>query len=217
MSGELAILDYAYNQNNLWKIESTCNETHIFSTVFDTRANVDFVTIESAKYSGVLTLDLVVPNSFYVGFSSGGGELAKPGVVLLWECRNDAFDSKCCSDIEASGFTRNEMNGIYSFSGNFLNGRHLYVDQNSVFGIWFDGEYGDAADWVLGLMSNIAEGKLTYGWVMSNQDTSCPSWTKVWTEWWNSQWIIAERGIIKCLSGYYYFFQDNMFIFVINI
>ena len=201
MSGEISLIDYSNDYTALWTVESDCDKTHIFSTVFNTRANVDFVTIESAKYSGVLTLDLVVPNSFYVGFSSGGGELAKPGVVLLWECRNDAFDSKCCSDIEASGFTRNEMNGIYSFTGNYLNGRHLYVDQNSVFGIWFDGEYGDAADWVVGWMSNIAVGKLKNGYVLSNSDTSCPSMTKVWLEWWTSQWLTSETGIMKCLSG----------------
>ena len=162
---------------------------------------MDFVTIEGTIYSGQLSFDLIVSNSFSVRFSSGSGELTEPGVVLLWECLNDVFDYKCCSDINASGFSRNEINGNYSFTGNFINGRHLYVDQNNVSGIWFDGEYGDAADWVVGWMSNIAVGKLKNGYVLSNSDTSCPSMTKVWLEWWTSQWLNSETGIMKCLSG----------------
>ena len=33
-----------------------------------------------------------------------------------------------------------------------------------MYGIWYNGLYGDAADWVLGWMSTLAEGKLTIGW-----------------------------------------------------
>ena len=89
------------------------------------------------------------------------------------------------------------------FTGNFINGRHLYAAQNQVYGIWFDGEYGDAADWVAGYMTSIIEGKLRIGWAMSNEDTSCPSLSKVWIEWWNSQWQYSRKASIECLSGYH--------------
>ena len=110
----------------------------------------------------------------------------------------------CCSDIEAIGFTLNSnnyINGIYTFTGTFINGRHLYVDQNKFYGIWFDGEYGGAADWVIGLMSNLAEGKVTYGLALSNLDTFCPSLTKEWEEYFNLQWTYSTKAIVKCLSG----------------
>ena len=199
MSGKLALLDDANSTEKLWKVESNCTKTHIFSTVFDTQANVDFVIIEGALYSGQLSFDLEVSNSFFVGFSSRSGELTKPGFELLWECQNDVLDTKCCSDIEASGFSKNEINGIYTFTGNFINGRHLYVGQNPVFGIWYNGLYGDAADWVLGWMSELAEGRVTYGWALSNQDTSCPSLTKEWDQWWYNQWVNSETDNVKCL------------------
>ena len=193
--------DYANNQNILWKVESNCNKTHIFSTVFDTRANVEFVTIKGAMYSGFLSLDLTVSNSFFVAYSAGVLHhlFSKPGVVLFWECHHGIADSTCCSDIKATGFSNNEINGVYTFTGNFINGRHLYVEDNNIFGIWYNGLSGDAANWVLKSMSDLAEG---YGnsWVVNNEETSCPSLSKVWDEWWNNQWQ-SKMGVVQCLSG----------------
>ena len=198
MAGGISMLNYANNQNKLWKIESKCSETHIFSTVFDTRANVDFMTIEGAKYSGLLSFDLLVSNSFFVEFSSGSGEVTKPGVVLSWGCRNNVLDSKCCSNIKASGFSKKEINGIYTFTGNFINERHLYVGQNPVYGIWYNGLHGAAAGWMSGLMSDLSAGKLLFGWAKNNENTTCPSFTKVWDEWWNSKWLNSETAITGC-------------------
>ena len=107
----------------------------------------------------------------------------------------------CCFDIEAKGFTLNIINEIYTFTGTFINGRHLYVKPNKVHGIWFNGEYGDAAEWVLGSMSNLAEGKLTYGVAKNKKNTFCPSLTKVWNEYLNNQWTHSTTAIVKCLSG----------------
>ena len=92
------------------------------------------------------------------------------------------------------------------FTGTFMNGRHLYVAQNQLYGIWFD---GDAAHWVVGYMTSIIEGKLTIGWAMNKEDTSCPSLSKVWIEWdkskvkYGSQWQYSKTALIECLSGYH--------------
>jgi len=110
----------------------------------------------------------------------------------------------CCSDIEAIGFTLNSnnyINGIYTFTGTFINGRHLYVEQNKVYGIWFNGEYGVKADWVIGYMSDLAKGKLSVGFAFNNKDTFCPSLTKVWEHDFNNQWTYSTTAIVKCLSG----------------
>ena len=167
--------------------------------MFDTGANVDYVTIEGAMYSGFLSFDLIVSNSFSVGFSAGGGRFTKPGFVLFWECHQNVLDLQCCSDIKASGFAKNELNGIYTSSGNLINGRHLYVKQDKVFGIWFDGQNGYHADWILGYMTSIAEGKLTLAWAYLNKDSSCPSLNKEWNEWWNYQWVFSETAFLECL------------------
>ena len=203
-SGKLALSDYANNQNILWKVESNCNKTHIFSTVFDTRANVEFVTIKGAMYSGFLSLDLTVSNSFFVAYSAGVLHhlFSKPGVVLFWECHHGIADSTCCSDIKASGFSNNEINGVYTFTGNFINGRHLYVENNNLLGIWFNGLSGNEANWVLGWMSSLSEGKVTIGWAKNAKDTSCPTMIKAWNEWWSGQWQYQKMGVVRCLSGY---------------
>ena len=95
----------------------------------------------------------------------------------------------------------NTINEIYTFTGTFVNGRHLYVKQNKVYGIWFNGKYGDEANWVIGSMSNLAEGKVTYGLALSDLDTFCLSLTKEWLEYFNLQWTYSTKAIVKCLSG----------------
>ena len=77
----------------------------------------------------------------------------------------------------------------------------MYVGQNPVFGIWFIGKYGGAAGWVIGYVSNLAEGQLTNGLAKGKQDTFCPSSTKVWKEYFNSQWTYSTKGNVKCSSG----------------
>ena len=109
--------------------------------------------------------------------------------------------TSCCSDVKTSGFSKSALNGIYMFTGNLINGRYLYVEQNQVYGIWFNGETGDGAYWVLGWMSALAEGKVTNGWAMINEDTSCPSFSKVWKEWWNSQFYYTQSATLQCYSG----------------
>ena len=83
--GELALTDYGNNQNKLWKVKSNCNKTRIFSTRFDTEGGFDFVTIDGARFSGVTVLDLMVPNTLFVGFSSDSSS-SYSGFVLVWQC-----------------------------------------------------------------------------------------------------------------------------------
>ena len=136
----------------------------------------------------------------------------RPGFTLLWQCFGESFDRLqsiakthdplkyiCCTEIEATGFLKVALNGFYIFTGNLINGRHLYVEKDNVYGIWFNGAYGAAADWVVGWMSDLAEGRDTYGWALSNQDTSCPSLTKEWDQWWSNQWLNSKTDNVKCI------------------
>ena len=92
-SGKLELTNYGDNRSKLWKVESNCNKTRIFSTLFDTEEEYDLVTIDGTMYSGVTVLDLMVPNTFFVGFSSDS-ENTYSGFVLLWEC-HDQGDLTC--------------------------------------------------------------------------------------------------------------------------
>ena len=74
----------------------------------------------------------------------------------------------------------------------------MYLDQNKVYGIWFDSDY---VRWILGLMSMLAEGKQSYGVALSNQDTFCPSLTKEWVDYFYLKWSYPTEAIIKCVSG----------------
>ena len=116
---------------------------------------------------------------------------------------NDPLKFTCCSDIEVTGFTFKFINGLYYSAIDVINGRHVYVKENKAYGIWLNGESGDAANWVLGLMMELAVGKVNVGFARSTQYSSCISSTKVWNEWWDGEWVHAETGIMKCLSGYY--------------
>ena len=157
-------------------------------------------------YSGTNVIDQIVPHSFEVSFASDDIG-TRPGFTLLWQCFGELFDPlqsiaqtedplyTCCSAIEAAGFLKVAMNGFYMFTGDFVNGRHLYVEQNKVFGIWFDGDYGD---WLIGWMSDLAEGN-GYSWAYNNGDTSCPLLTDLWYEWWNNQWTFSKTAIVDCV------------------
>ena len=211
---QIELRNYKNNYDHTWQVRGDCEEIQIVSIFFNTEEGHDNVTIDNTVYSGTDVIDQIVPRSFVVTFESDDIE-TRPGLTLLWQCFGDSFDRlqaiakthdpleyACCSEIEATGFAKIEINRIYRFHGSAINGRHLYVEQNNVFGIWFNGEYGEAADWVIGWMTSIADQELSYGWAMSNQDTSCPSVTKEWDEWWNSQWLKSETAIVKCSSGY---------------
>ena len=89
------------------------------------------------------------------------------------------------------------------FTGNFINGRSLYVGQNSaVHGIWFNGQYGNSAAWILGDMTSLSNGWAPYGiWAWSQSDVSCPSLINVWQEKWNNNWAYSVTATVECLSG----------------
>ena len=103
--------------------------------------------------------------------------------------------------MKASGFSEKEINGIYSFTGNFIYGRPLYVDEKQIYGIWFDGKPW-VESWIIGPMTELKAGyyNLNY-WVMSNRDTSCPAVTKVWDDTRTDQWADSITAIVQCLSG----------------
>ena len=118
---------------------------------------------------------------------------------------NGLFNSTCCSIIKATGFLEaDEINGNYMFNGTFINGRHLYIGQKKLTGIWFNKR---DAIWVIGPISNLAKGQISYGYAASlAKNTSCPSMIKLWNERKMSSFQNEEYStiaIVDCLLGSY--------------
>ena len=89
-SGEIALFDYDNDYTVLWKVQSNCNTTRLFSTAFDTERVYDWVIINSQqRFSGGIVFDLIVSNTFFVGFMSDHFQSGSNfGFVLKWECHD---------------------------------------------------------------------------------------------------------------------------------
>jgi len=68
--------------------------------------------------------------------------------------------------------------------------------------MWWDGEAGNSGDWIVGSYSNIDENKLGYGFMQNNQDTSCPSDSELWKEYYNSKWATNVNAHASCNGTY---------------
>ena len=87
---------------------------------------------------------------------------------------------------------------MYELSGEYVNYSPVYKSSDELYGIWYDGQTGSAGDWMIGSLSNIAEEKYTYGFVSSNQDTSCPTVTDTWNEFYNGEWEDNIQAVVEC-------------------
>ena len=61
---------------------------------------------------------------------------------------------------------------------NFINNHAWW--RNGAFAIWFDGEKGKQADWVIGLARNLKLKKYTRAILVSNKAANCPTNIKEW-------------------------------------
>ena len=84
---------------------------------------------------------------------------------------------------------------IYNVIENVVSQRHVYVSEDGIYAIWFDGRTG----WVVGSLSDIKEGILTYGYLFNTQITDCPFHSDRWIEWYLSSWDFGDAEI-KCLQ-----------------
>ena len=104
----------------------------------------------------------------------------------------------CCAVVTISGSQRSSRNQDYYKSQDTVNDRALYVDASERYAIWFDG----TDDWMLGSFSNIAKGKLTYGYMFNDEDVQCPVDSKKWKEYYHGSWSIKEAISFKCKGSF---------------
>ena len=63
----------------------------------------------------------------------------------------------------------------YYIQEGLVNHRQYYLNAGKTKGIWFNGESGTNADWMMGRVSNLQAENYTYGWMQSNSNDDCPS------------------------------------------
>ena len=68
------------------------------------------------------------------------------------------------------------MTGKYVKQGSVVNNRAWW--RKGGFAIWFNGEVGAAADWVIGLARNVKLKKFKRGILVSNRAANCPTGIK---------------------------------------
>ena len=104
----------------------------------------------------------------------------------------------CCDIIAVEGLFRNELLGVYNFNGTRINGRPLYMGPKP-YAMWFNGESGTDANWIIGRISDLDMGKFNYGFIHNQQDTPCPDFDMTTKEWWESEFVIANITT-KCVG-----------------
>jgi len=100
----------------------------------------------------------------------------------------------CCLTVSIVGAKRSSLNQLYALNGTLVSGRPLYVDLSNQNGIWFSGTY-----WMVGSISNVNEGKLTYGYIHNDGEAGeCPGESESWKEYYDSSWDINEEITMEC-------------------
>ena len=80
--------------------------------------------------------------------------------------------------VKTTGLLSTKFIGTYNFNGKLINGRPFYVKGQH--GIWCNGH-----GWMIGYLSDVGRGKVTSGYIKTNEDTACPTSTVIWKERWS--------------------------------
>ena len=86
----------------------------------------------------------------------------------------------CAESLVVEGAENSVRNGVYRQTTN-VNGKPAYFQTNGEYGLWFDGDVDDP-DWNVGRILEFDEGKFSYGYIVSNDDTNCPNLSTEWQE-----------------------------------
>ena len=86
-NGTIAHLDYADNEDISWTIQSDCDMLYIYSEVFNTEANYDFLFIGDYRFDGddEEIREIVQGSSVTIRFTSDSS-ITRSGFILHWRC-----------------------------------------------------------------------------------------------------------------------------------
>ena len=104
----------------------------------------------------------------------------------------------CCSVINLSGTHKSYLNQFYYKSDTLISNRPLYISSDKTKGIWYDGDESDEPDWVVGSISDLNQGKLTYGFMLNDESVDCPTDSNDWKESHDGSWLNNYEISMKC-------------------
>ena len=87
---------------------------------------------------------------------------------------------------------------IYHQNGTRFHGRPIYIGENDAYGIWFDGESGTDAHWLIGPVQNLVDGNYNWAIMASNHDAECPVGSRIWLESANGRFNQNPNIIVTC-------------------
>ena len=100
----------------------------------------------------------------------------------------------CCKVINLVGAQWSSLNQLYFQSERVIRNRPLFIDPFNEYAVWFSGKY-----WMIGYLSNIEEGKLTYGFIFSpEENVVCPVDSEVYQELYSGSGNINSNMHLKC-------------------
>ena len=95
-------------------------------------------------------------------------------------------------------YNEEDLAQIYHQNGTVVNGRPIYIGENDTYAIWFDGDSGTDADWTIGPLENLDDGKYTWGIMASNHDAECPVGNTIWDEAANGKFNQNPNILVTC-------------------
>ena len=100
----------------------------------------------------------------------------------------------CCDYIRVTGLSDSEPRGLYHLTERFVFGRPMFQSTNGKNGIW----YLEQGTWMIGLTSDLNEGKFDTGTAVSNTNTSCPNFGTASEEVRNNKWSVNNNLAVTC-------------------
>jgi hypothetical protein len=127
-------------------------------------------------------------------------------------------EKTCCPTVIIKGALNGHLNQKYFTNNKRVHDRPLYVDKSNTYGIWWDGGDGADGDWNVGSLSNLDEGKFTWGWMVNDETHDCPNNSSTWQESYNDEWSYdhsrPEPLTVKCYGMLFICFTRYKFNYV---
>lgn len=104
----------------------------------------------------------------------------------------------CCQNMRVKLADYPRISGNFVRQPNFVNNRAWW--RHGGFAIWFDGEAGKQADWVIGLAKNVRAKRYTRAILVSNMASNCPTTIKEWTQVRSKTRLTTStvRNVVSC-------------------
>merc|ERR1712176_953162 len=104
----------------------------------------------------------------------------------------------CCDVIKSTNHYENEM--LYTFNGQMLNDRPVYVRVGDEYGYWFDYDR-NTGEWLRGSMCRFDSQQYSMAYLQGNENSQCPTEQSYWNEFVYKKWRTNLDATVECSQG----------------